>query len=178
MFIEQKFVIYHDNGKVEFIDDMYSYVWKFGGINRFYGSMKFNLGAFKEKKSQQYGSWFDKSFEHDHGFYLFVNGKMVSPDLFIGEWNAYQPYYWSKQPRTRRYYGRCWRYSHTTRNRKKVCTIPAKRAACGVVKEEGEPPFRGKRSKGYMPDYWDDLFSRASCSWKNCTKRKRQYKGN
>lgn len=176
MFLKQSFVIYHDNGKIEFIDNLYSYVWKFGGLNRFYGAMKFNVGEYKKKVSQSYGSYFSPSFEHDIGFYLTTdNGKLVSPDLFLSAFREVESKRWVEYYKNRK--GPQQSPSHTTRNRKKVCTIPAKRAACGVLKEEGEPEFRGKRSKGYMPDYWDDYFARASCSWKNCTKRKRQYKG-
>lgn len=176
MFLKQSFVLYHDNGKVEFVDNLYSYVWNYGGINRFYGSMKFNVGEYKKKVSQSYGSYFSPSFEHDSGFFLTTaNGKLVSPDLFLSAYKEREAERWVEYYRNRK--GTQYHASHTTRNRKKVCTIPAKRAACGVVKDEGEPEFRGKRSKGYMPDYWDDYFSRASCSWKNCTKRKRQYKG-
>jgi len=177
MFLEQEFVIYHDNGEVDFINDMYTYVWNFGGVNRFYGSMKFNLGAYNTKKSQHFGSWFNpKAFEHDTGFFLFVNGKMVSPDLFIGEWHIYEKYVWSKR-RSYSYTRRQYKPSHNTRNLKRIQNTPARRAACSVLKDEGEPPFRGARTKGNLPNFWDDVYSRASCSWKNCTKRKRQYKG-
>lgn len=179
MFLQQTFVIYHDNGKVEFIEDMWSYVWNFGGINRFYGSMKFNISAYNKKKSQSYGSYFSPSFEHDSGFFLCTeSGKMVSPDLFLSSWKEYSTWHYNKHYYNKRTQ-RSWRYSHTTAYNKSVHTIPAKRAACAVLKEEGEPPFRGARTKGSLPDNWDDLYSRKSCSWKDCTtrKRKHQYKG-
>ena len=176
MFLEQTFTIYHDNGNVDIVEDMWEYVWAFGGINRFYGSMKFNLGVYKEKKQVRYGSWFEpRAFEHDTGFFMYTStGKMVSPDLFLGEWKKYESYqYRTRYPKGRRVYS--WGKSHTTRNLKGVHTTPARRAACAVLKEEGEPEFRGTRRS--LPNSWDDMFSRASCSWKDCTKRKRQHKG-
>ena len=38
--------------------------------------------------------------------------------------------------------------------------------------------IRGKRSKRYLPDAWDDKPRQyGSKSWKDCTKRKQQFKG-
>lgn len=176
MFLEQTFTIYHDNGKVDIVEDMWEYVWAFGGINRFYGSMKFNLGVYNQKKMVRYGSWFDpRIFEHDTGFFMYTStGKMVSPDLFLGEWKNFESYkYKILYPNNRKY--RQWRHSHSTTYDRKMETIAERRAVAGVLKAEGEPEFRGKRRN--LPEPWDDIMARRSLSWKDCTKRKRQHKG-
>jgi hypothetical protein len=102
---------------------------------------------------------------------------MVSPELFKHEYqstnnHAHQKYidayhrYWRN---------RQWRKSHTTTYDRKMETIAERRAVAAVVKEEGEPEFRGRRRN--LPNPWDDIMARRSLSWKDCTKRKRQHKG-
>ena len=56
-----------------------------------------------------------------------------------------------------------------------IRTYPSHRAALGVVKLEGEPSFRGKRRKRYLPSAWDDrqISARRDRSWKR--HRRTQY---
>lgn len=183
MFFYQKFVIYYDTGKTEFVDDLYTYIRTFGGIREFHCRMKFNLGSFKKASSEFYGytSWWDaKNISTNHvGFYLFTeSGLMVSPDLLMAEYNKkYETWRDTWRQRNNNRWMPTKGNRHTTHRDKRPHNQQARRMAAGVVKEEGEPEFRGNRSHKVLGTYWDDISVRQSCSWKNCTKRKRQHKG-
>ncbi len=66
-----------------------------------------------------------------------------------------------------------WRKGHYFRH---PVTLQALKAACGICKEEGEPPMRGNRTRKNIPDSWSDIHrsDRYDRSWKNY--RKQQYK--
>jgi|SRR6478609_3199275 len=186
MFFDQTFVIYHDSGKTEIVDDLYTYVYTSGGIQNFHSRMKFNLGPYKKADDSMYGYrswWYSRPISDNHiGFYLYTeSGLMISPDLLFAEynkkynegrnWYIYRSrYYWTRPMTTAG-------NKHTTRRDKRPLNQQARRMAAGVVKEDGEPPFRGARSHKELRTHWDDISVRRSCSWKNCTKRKKQYKG-
>ena len=105
---------------------------------------------------------------------------MVSPDLLLAEYNkkynegrkqiCWNRLYWTRPMTTAG-------NKHTRTVDKRPRNQQARRMAAGVVKEEGEPPFRGARSQKELRTLWDEVQVRRSCSWKNCTKRKKQYKG-
>ncbi|WNV47259.1 hypothetical protein ENKO_150 [Klebsiella phage fENko-Kae01] len=182
MFFDQTFVIYHDTGKTEIVDNLYEYIYAFGGIRRFHCLMKFNLGAFQKHEGRDYyrihGWWYSRSdwVYHNHmSFFLYTQkGMMISPDLLLTEFS---------NENARRWYGntkaskRQYKASHTSYHFKRPKTQQSRRLAAGVVSEEGEPEFRGARRYAQLRTYWDDVHVRTSCSWKDCTKRKRQYKG-
>lgn len=185
MFFDQKFVIYHDSGKTEIVEDLITYI-RAVGYPRFHASMKFNVGEYK-KCRDLYGTpaWYDaysrgrSNYCDNHtGFFLCTEkGLMISPDLLVGE---YERMYNGKSMRER-HRERMWslqgKTSHTTSRYKHPTTHQARRKAAGVVSSEGEPEFRGRRSTSNLHTHWDDINVRRSCSWKNCTKRKQQYKG-
>lgn len=182
MFFEQTFVIYHDSGETIIVDDLCKYISDHGGIINFHSRMKFNLGSYQKNKFYGYSGWYTSSpiSDNHYGFYLCnERGLMISPDLLYAEYqkiNAYNNSLYYK----RRYLSRRMNTAgnrHTTRHDKRPKNQQARRIAAGVVTEEGEPPFRGARSHKIIRTHWDDINVRTSCSWKNCTKRKRQYKG-
>lgn len=186
MFFDQTFVIYHDSGKTEIVEDLYTHIRQSGDIQRFHSFMKFNVGPYRRSSDvfyQQYRSWwYSRPVECNHvGFYLYTqSGLMVSPDLLLAEYNkkyvSNSKYYrWGRIYWTRRMITAGNR--HTTRRDKRPHNQQARRMAAGVVKEEGEPEFRGARKHKQLRTHWDDISVRRSCSWKNCTKRKKQYKG-
>lgn len=182
MFFEQQFVVYHDDGKVEFIDDLYAYISRKGSIETFVSNMKYNISEFQERRQAQYG-WYTRDWYTGWDCKFFIctaSGLMVSPDLIYGEYTNIYYHGWIERIETRRKvlshkHGQNQRHSYT--RYKKLQTHPARRAAAGVVLEDGEPEFRGKRKAKSIPTYWDDIRTRRSCSWKNSTKRKNQYKG-
>lgn len=52
------------------------------------------------------------------------------------------------------------------------------RAAAAVCPEEGEPPFKGKHTSMLLSFWWDEAKPRSrSRSWKDQSKRSKQYKG-
>ena len=70
------------------------------------------------------------------------------------------------------YYTRVIRGSH-----RRVHTRQIYRNVAGVLKDEGEPVFRGKQCN--LPTYWDDLplgVWKSFKSWKHNSKRKKQWK--
>lgn len=185
MFFDQTFVIYHDSGKTEIVDDLYTHIRQTGDIRRFHSFMKYNLGPYKKADDSMYGYtswWYSRPIECNHvGFYLYTeSGLMVSPDLLFAEYNkkynegrrqiCWNRVYWTRPMTTAG-------NKHTRTVDKRPHNQQARRMAAGVVKEEGEPPFRGARSHKELRTHWDEVQVRRSCSWKNCTKRKKQYKG-
>lgn len=111
--------------------------------------------------------------------YLFFitnrKGKLMQPEQILAEYcQKYDPTnYW--------YTGYYRRYTSTGRKRRgghcyrRVQTTAERRAACAVLKEEGEPEFRGRRRN--VPNAWDDIHLPFTRSWKKQSKRKKQYKG-
>lgn len=103
------------------------------------------------------------------------NDKLVQPKQLLNE------YYRKYDPTNRAFTGYYrWRISTGRKRRGRSCyrsigTHPELRAAAGVVKEEGEPEFRGRRRN--VPNAWDDIKVSNHRSWKECTKRRKQYKG-
>lgn len=183
MFFEQTFVIYHDSGKTEIVDDLYTHIKTLGGIREFHCRMKFSIGKFKNASSGFYGYaswWYAANVPMNHvGFYLFTErGLMVSPDLLFSEYNkkyeTWRDTWWDR--RKNRWMTTSGNH-HTTNRFKRPHNQQARRIAAGVVKEDGEPEFRGCRTHKALRTYWDEICGRQSCSWKNCTKRKRQHKG-
>lgn len=177
MFFNQKYIIYWDNGNVEFVDDLYSHIRP--RFDDFYAQMKFSLKVDKPINNFYYFSPY-RSFKtiggamHDNGFYLYnENLVMISPDLLYSEYTKISSNHVSEYMKRLR--KRQHSTSHTTSFYKKMHTLPARRAACAVQKSEGEPEFRACRRK--LPNPWDEYMSKKSCSWKNSTKRKKQYKG-
>lgn len=180
MFFEQKFVLYRDDGQVFFVDDLVGFISNFGGSAKFIDHMKFNVGEYKKARKQiGYISqtwWVGETAKF---FVCTEDGMMISPDLLYGEYSKYWYDAWGKRIEKRELQRRHIRGNnkrHTYTTYKRMGTHPARRAAAGVVTEDGEPEFRGKRGLHSISTFWDDIKVRRSCSWKN-TKRKKQYKG-
>ncbi len=102
-------------------------------------------------------------------------GKLLHPNQVMNE------YYEKYDPTNIAYIGiKNWRF-HTGYKRRgssmyrAIRTTAERRASAGVVKEEGEPEFRGRRRN--VPNTWDDICKQYYRSWKECTKRRKQYKG-
>lgn len=181
MFFEQKFKILHDNGKIEFVDNLFEYMIKYGYSN-FYYEMKFSIKP-EDKPSVNWNGYSDywyKTYKHTRSFYVYTeNNIMISPDLLLAEYNSLYEHLFKirvQKENTKRKH-KC-RKSHTSRRYKKLNTLPNMRNTCLVLKDEGEPEFRSKLKGEYMSIWMDDAPpSRRSTSWKVSTKRKRQYKG-
>ncbi len=180
MFFDQTFKIFFDDGNVVETDNLLSWIkTNFEGtVEIFYYRMKWVCKYEKEPFWQHgyYNKW-DISF-YSNTFYLYTkNNVMVSPELFKNEYKSRSNRdFWDRiEKRNREWLYRPWRKSHSTTYDRKMETIAERRAVAGVVKEEGEPEFRGKRRN--IPNPWDDIMARRSLSWKDCTKRKRQHKG-
>lgn len=180
MFFNQTFKIFFDDGNVVETDDILSWINKNfqGGVDAFYYRMKWVCQYEKEPfwKYGYYNKW-DVQY-YSKTFYLYTkNNVMVSPELFRSEYKSKNNSdFWNRVEK----YNRKWLYrqhrkSHATTYDRRMETIAERRAVAGVLKEEGEPEFRGSRRN--LPDPWDDIVARRSLSWKDCTKRKRQYKG-
>lgn len=177
MFFKQKFKIFFDNGNMVETDDLLGWIKSsvIGNAERFYFKMKWLCKY--DKKGFWYHTRNDSNGYVDE-FYLYTdNNVMVSPELFKAE-------YFSKQNRdywdhidafNSRFRNRQWRKKHTTTYERKMKTFAERKAIAGVEKDDGEPEFRGRRRA--IPNPWDDICTRKSLSWKNCTKRKRQHKG-
>lgn len=169
MFFNQTFKIFFDNGNVIETNNLLAEVSKMGA-DRFYYRMKWICNYEKQNFLSSYSFFKEWDFYYQN-FYLYTsNNVMISPELFRSEYkvlirNSYNT------KKSRRQYSK----KHTTTYDRKMKTIQQRRDAVAVLKEEGEPEFRGKRRK--LPDPWDEYVQRRSLSWKNCTKRKRQYKG-
>lgn len=182
MFFNQTFVLYHDNGNVEITDDLLKTVKKYGGSEKFHSLMKFNLGSFEERKRKYYhpNGYFDYEFTNHMGFFLCnEKGLLISPDLFYGEYEVIWNKYWEQRNHTRTMHfkhNRSWVHKHNNTRYKHPQTMNARRASCAVLKEEGEPEFRGKRKVRSIPTLWDDKRTRHGTGWKYSTKRKHQYK--
>lgn len=188
MFFDQTFVIYHDSGKTEIVDDLYTYIRQTGDIRRFHSFMKYNLGPYK-KTDEYYGTtcwWYSRPIECNHvGFYVYTqSGLLVSPDLLFAEYSKKYSEGRNWYFHGGRHYLKYWTRPMTTAGNKHTYTKDkrpqnqqARRMAAGVVKDEGEPEFRGSRRTAALKTHWDEVCVRRSCSWKNCTKRKKQYKG-
>lgn len=183
MFFEQTFKIFFDNGNVEETDNLISWINKnyIGGVERFYYNMKWLCKY--EKPSFYYYSYYHSMYENNTSgdFFLYTsNNIMISPDLFKGEYYSYRDSEWKIWYNNRYYSRKQWQHFHfkkgyTSTYNRKIETISERRAVAAVIKEEGEPEFRGRRRN--LPNPWDDIHARRSLSWKDCTKRKRQYKG-
>lgn len=180
MFFDQTFKIFFDNGNCVETDDLLSWIsTKFiGGADTFYYRMKWLNNYDKEPfwKYGYYNKWDTNYF--CEMFYLYTsNNVMVSPELFKHEYQSKNNRdYWNRiEKYNRKWKTRMWRKSHSTTYDRKMETIAERRAVAGVIKEEGEPEFRGRRRN--IPNPWDDIMARRSLSWKDCTKRKRQHKG-
>ena len=183
MFFKQKFKIFFDDGQYFETENLLVWIYNhFRGAQEFYYRMKWNC-----KYERAFGRW---TYYHDTDvtktFYLYTkNNVMVSPELFKDEYFAHErrelnkagvDCWYGKRGQTRmQYYSRHSRKRHTTTYDRKMETIAERRAIAGVIKEEGEPEFRGRRR--CIPNPWDDIMARRSLSWKDCTKRKRQHKG-
>lgn len=171
MFFDQTFTIIHNNGNVEFVEDLYQYANQYNP-QRFYLHIQFHMTVERERELHYYGPSY--GFCNSDGFFLYsCNGKMISPDFFLTEYLTVREKYWKNGWGTRR----SKPARHTTRRYKRPSTQSARKAACGVVKEDGEPEFRGARKHSQLRTYWDDMNVRSSCGWKTSTKRKHQYKG-
>ena len=180
MFFDQTFKIYFDNGNVVETDDLIGWIRNTYKLSAdiFYYRMKW-LTKYDKAPFWQYGYYnkWDNTFFCEM-FYLYTkNNVMVSPELFKHEYmSSNNRAHWKYvEEYNRRWKSRQWRKSHSTSYARHMETIAERRAAAGVVKEEGEPEFRGKRRN--LPEPWDDIHAQRSLSWKDCTKRKRQYKG-
>lgn len=172
MFFDQVFTIVHNSGKVEFVEDLYQYADNMF-VNRFYMNMQYHEKV--EKNPLRYCGAYE--YCTSEGFFLYSqNGVMISPELFMEEYLNARAEYWNKHYNSRKM-KRQWRNTHTIGRYKKPKTLAAKRAACAVVKEEGEPEFRCARQNSSLSTFWDDIHVRSSCGWKTSTKRKRQFKG-
>lgn len=111
--------------------------------------------------------------------YLFFitnrKGKLMQPEQVLAE------YCIKYDPTNVWYTGYYRRYASTGRKRsnghmfRRVQTTSEHRAICAVLKEYGEPEFRGRRRN--VPNAWDDVGISWSRSWKKQSKRKKQYKG-
>jgi len=180
MFFKQTFKIFFDDGTVVETDNILSWIENFfpGGVEAFYYRMKWLCKY--DKKPLWYYSRANQN-EYYKTFHLYTkNNLMISPELFRGEFIKYKEdnlriwkgkhYYSRKQWR----HNHC-RKPHSTTYDRRMETFAERRAIAGVVKEEGEPEFRGRRRN--VPQPWDDIIARRSLSWKDCTKRKRQHKG-
>lgn len=185
MFFNQTFVLYHDSGNIEIVEDLIAYI-RAVGYPRFHATMKFNVGEYKRTRDL-YGTpgWYDSyalgraNYCDNHfGFFLCTEkGIMISPDLLTGEyekWYSSYAFNW-RTAYAKRMWNRQGTTSHTRTGDKHPTNQQARRMAVGVVKEDGEPEFRGSRRN--LNSWWDEVQVRRSCSWKNCTKRKKQYKG-
>lgn len=180
MFFDQTFKIFFDNGTVVETDDLLSWIANSyrGGVDVFYYRMKW-VCKYEKESFWQYGYYnkWDTSF-YGETFYLYTkNNVMVSPELFRSEYKSENNRgYWKRiEKRNREWLNRPWMRGHSTTYDRKMETIAERRAVAGVLKEEGEPEFRGRRRN--IPNPWDDIMARRSLSWKDCTKRKRQHKG-
>lgn len=177
MFFDQTFKIYFDDGRFVETNDLLGWLRTYpGGAEKFYYRMKWLCKY--DRPTWWYYSY-HKRYDLDClEFYLYTsNGLMVSPDLFKGEYfsHQYRPYKSWRDYINHRMYNRQWRKSHSTTYDRKMETMAERRAVAAVLKEEGEPEFRGRRRN--LPNPWDDIMARRSLSWKDCTKRKRQHKG-
>ncbi|SOK58391.1 hypothetical protein [Yersinia phage fHe-Yen9-04] len=179
MFFNQKFKIFYDNGNVVEVDDLLEYIGNaYGAAETFYLRMKFTI---KVDKSSFWSSLCFNENWHVKDLFLYTeNNIMISPELFKGEYLKHRTDYMNIWYRNRKYSMMQWRHfhfkrGHTSTYERKMETIAERRAIAGVVKEEGEPEFRGRRR--CIPHPWDDIMARRSLSWKDCTKRKRQHKG-
>lgn len=177
MFFDQTFKIYFDDGRFVETNDLLGWLRTYpGGAEKFYYRMKWLCKY--DRPTWWYYSY-HKRYDLDClEFYLYTsNGLMISPDLFKGEYfsHKYRPYKSWRDYINHRMYNRQWRKSHSTTYDRKMETMAERRAVAAVIKEEGEPEFRGRRRN--LPNPWDDIHARRSLSWKDCTKRKRQHKG-
>lgn len=108
-------------------------------------------------------------------FVTTIKGKLVNPNQIISE------YFIKYEPNNRIYTGNFTRYRRSHRKRKNcrvyraMKTTAERKAVKAVLKDEGEPEFRGRRRN--IPNKWDDYWLYYDRSWKSQTKRKRQYKG-
>jgi hypothetical protein len=177
MFFDQTFKIYFDDGRMVETNDLLAWLRAYPeGAEKFYYRMKW-LCKYDKPVWESY-SYYRLMYLECCDFYLYTSsGMMVSPELFKGEYKSHQYRVygsWSDRIKNRR-----WRFqghkSHSTTYDRYMETIAERRAVAAVIKEEGEPEFRGRRRN--LPNPWDDIMARRSLSWKDCTKRKRQYKG-
>lgn len=182
MFFEQKFKIFHDNGNIEFVDNLFEYLQNYD-ITTFYYKMKFSLKSENKPFVNHRGYkdyWYNQNKFEIRSFYLYTeNNIMISPDLLMNEYNSLykELFEYRNDLRNKVLTHKYSKRRHTSRQLKQVTTLHNLRNISSVLKDEGEPEFRSKH-KVYMPYWFDDLPpSRRSTSWKVSTKRKRQYKG-
>lgn len=123
-------------------------------------------------------SEYDANFRVYFDYLFFITnrkGKLMQPEQVLAE------YCIKHDPLNVWYTGYYRRYVSTGRKRgnghcfRRVKTTAEFRATCSVLKEEGEPEFRGRRRN--VPSAWDDIGISWSRSWKKQSKRKKQYKG-
>ena len=73
MFFDQTFVLYHDSGKTEIVEDLYTHIRANGDIRTFHSRMKFNVGPYKKATDAMYGYaswWYSRPILENHiGFY-------------------------------------------------------------------------------------------------------------
>jgi hypothetical protein len=181
MFFKQTFKIFFDDGKIVETSDLLNWISTnfYGGVQEFYYRMKWLCNYEKTPFwNYHYYNKYNDTILH-RSFYLYTeNNMMISPELFKGEYKSHNEKHFDRSyiyP-----YSLAWRCnrggkSHSTTYDRRMETMAERRAIAGVVKEEGEPEFRGRRR--CIPNPWDDIITRRSLSWKDCTKRKRQHKG-
>lgn len=178
MFFKQKFEIKFDGGHIVYVDNLLDYIEENFKYNSgvFYYRMRFDF------KAEKYWDYYSHNYDRQRyaciaqNFYLYTEkGVMVSPELFRDEYHKHKDKIWENAYKSRLH--RHFKKGHSTTYDRYMHCVPARRAACAVLKEEGEPEFRGARRASSLPDPWDEYGSRRSLSWKDCTKRKRQHKG-
>lgn len=179
---EDVYVVNAFNGKV-FNGTLFELIkqFKLYNIRRLFGYVT-DFGKFKQLQyvrddNQRYGFRYEHVAVYKYQYFCTTpDGKLIHPEQLIADYClAYDPTnYHYTQVHVRR-----WNRSHhkrkNSRTYRAMKTTSELRQVHAVLKDEGEPEFRGNRRN--LPCKWDDYWIYYQRSWKTQSKRKRQYKG-
>lgn len=177
------FTIVYWNGAVEFVEDLNAFAKKYGYYsfwNRISEDANIRYLGYSWDAEYRYkeSAVIDGVHRHlSHSFYIMDGSNRIMNKDAIANYvlplKDYIEYCYS------RYYRYCG--FGTGRGKSRRYREPAifriVRAVDAVVPEEGEPEFRKKHQQVFVPIWWDEAQPRhRSRSWKENTKRQKQYK--
>lgn len=122
--------------------------------------------------------YYFKTYDDPHRKFIYARNELIESNLVIKRDNVHKV----KKTHARKLKFRGWiqefDYSRVVRGHyRHIHTVANRRKIEGVIKDEGEPVFRGKQRN--LPTYWDEIslsVHKSFKSWKHNSKRRKQWK--
>lgn len=182
------FTVVYWTGKVEFVEDLNKFAARYGYHSFWHrvgedAALRFYQHNWEESRRYLETAHIDGCFRDlSFSFYILDSmNRIMNKDAianYVPSLSSYLEY------QSQRYSHHRWLYRRGTgtgrgkqRNYRETTLCRNVRYVASRVAEEGEPEFRGKQREIHISLWWDEEKPRFnSRSWKDCTKRKQQYK--